>query len=126
MATHRSASPARRGRAHQAATRETQLGRHDAAEARVLREVIEIERDNLSKVDSILGCLVISMEYGSDSDNAPYYPDLVQLAREMVKHSIDGLDSLALQQRLMRNKVKDAAYRLCWDVRPAELGRCYS
>jgi hypothetical protein len=74
-----------------------------------LHEAIEDERDNLSKAESVLGCLAISMEYEASSDSGPYYPDVAQLARELVKKSINGLDSLVLQQRLLRNKVKETS-----------------
>ena len=73
-----------------------------------LHEAIETERGNLSKAESMLGCLVISMEYDTDSTDKPYYPDVAQLAREMVRRSINGLDSLTLQRRLLRNKVKES------------------
>jgi hypothetical protein len=74
-----------------------------------LHEAIEDERDNLSKAESVLGCLAISMEYEADSVNGPYYPDVAQLARELVRKSINGLDSLVLQQRLLRNKIKESS-----------------
>ena len=73
-----------------------------------LHEAIETERGNLSKAESVLGCMVISMEYDTDSVNKPYYPDVAQLAREMVRRSINGLDSLTLQQRLLRNKIRES------------------
>jgi hypothetical protein len=73
-----------------------------------LHEAIESERGNLSKAEAVLGCLAIAMEYETDSVNGPYYPDVAQLARELVKQSINGLDSLVLQQRLMRNKIKES------------------
>jgi hypothetical protein len=73
-----------------------------------LHEAIEIERGNLSKAESLLGCLAISMEYEGESASRPYYPDVAQLARELVRQSINGLDSLVLQQRLLRNKVKES------------------
>ncbi len=73
-----------------------------------LHEAIETERDNLSKAESVLGCLAIAMEYETDSINGPYYPDVAQLARELVRQSINGLDSLVLQQRLLRNKIKES------------------
>jgi hypothetical protein len=72
-----------------------------------LHEAIETERDNLSKAESVLGCLAIAMEYEADSVNGPYYPDVAQLARELVRQSINGLDSLVLQERLLRNKIKE-------------------
>jgi hypothetical protein len=73
-----------------------------------LHEAIETERSNLSKAESVLGCLAISMEYDADSANKPYYPDVAQLARELVRQSINGLDSLVLQQRLLRNKIRES------------------
>jgi hypothetical protein len=73
-----------------------------------LHEAIEIERGNLSKAESLLGCLAISMEYEADPVNRPYYPDVAQLARDLVKQSINALDSLSIQQRLLRNKIKES------------------
>jgi hypothetical protein len=73
-----------------------------------LHEAIENERDNLSKAESVLGCLAISMEYEADPIDRPYYPDVAQLARELVRQSINGLDSLAIQRRLLRNKIKES------------------
>ena len=73
-----------------------------------LYEAIETERGNLTKAESVLGCLMISMDYEDDSVDKPYYPDVVQIARELVRQSINNLDSLVLQQRLLRNKVKES------------------
>ena len=73
-----------------------------------LHEAIETERGNLSKAESVLGCLVISMEHETEALHKPYYPDVAQLARELVRQSINGLDSLVLQQRLLRNKIKES------------------
>jgi hypothetical protein len=72
-----------------------------------LHDAIEKERGNLLKADSLLGCLVIAMEYETDSVSGPHYPDVAQIARELVKKSIDGLDSLTLQQLILRGKVKE-------------------
>jgi hypothetical protein len=72
-----------------------------------LHEAIEIERDNLARAESLLGCLAISMECESPSATGPYYPDVAQIAREMVRRSINGLDSLALERVHLRNRVKE-------------------
>jgi hypothetical protein len=56
----------------------------------------------------VLGCLAISMESEPDPVNGPYYPDVAQLARELVRQSINGLDSLTLQKVLLKNKVKES------------------
>jgi hypothetical protein len=76
-----------------------------------LHDAIEIERDNLSKAESLLGCLAISMQHETDSVTGPYYPDVAQLARDLVRQSINGLDSLALQKYLLRNKIKEDSRR---------------
>jgi len=111
MATRRIASGARRGgRGDKTRSVEHVYG---VPVPEGLHEAIEFERGNLSKAESLLGCLVISMEYEADCADKPYYPDVAQLARELVKQSINRLDSLAIQRRLMRNKIKEEA-----DLRP--------
>jgi hypothetical protein len=72
-----------------------------------LHEAIEIERGNLSKAESLLGCLAISMEYQTDPVTGPYYPDVAEIARDLVRRSINGLDSLTLKQYLLRDKIKE-------------------
>jgi hypothetical protein len=72
-----------------------------------LHEAIEAERDNLCKVESLLGCMVVSLEYKDDPLDGPYFPAVAQLARELVAQSIDGLDPGVLRERLLRNKIED-------------------
>jgi hypothetical protein len=62
----------------------------------LLLKAIETERDNLSRAESLLGCLTIAMEYGEGTHKGPYYPDVVQIAREMVRKSIGALDPINL------------------------------
>jgi len=109
MATRRSAPKARRGRDHKAPTEYPVYG---VPVPEALHEAIENERSNLSRAESVLGCLAISMESEPDPLNGPYYPDVAQLARELVRQSINGLDSLTLQKRLLRNKVKESPVAL--------------
>jgi hypothetical protein len=71
-----------------------------------LSETIEVQRGILAKADSVLGCLVIAMEYGTDSIHPPYFPDVAQIARDLVQQSLQGLDAVNLPQTL-RHKVKD-------------------
>jgi hypothetical protein len=104
MATRRSAPKARRGRDHKAPTESPVYG---VPVPEALHEAIENERSNLSRAEAVLGCLAISMESQPDPVNGPYYPEVAQLARELVRQSINGLDSLALQKLLLRNKVKE-------------------
>jgi len=72
-----------------------------------LQEAIEAERDNLCKVESLLGCMVVSLEYRDDPLDGPYFPAVAQLARELVAQSIDGLDPGVLRERLLRNKIEE-------------------
>jgi hypothetical protein len=75
-----------------------------------LHEAIEAERGNLAKAESVLGCLTIAMEYSdSDSTTEPYYPDVAQVARDLVRQSINALDSLTLQRRLAQDRVKEGS-----------------
>jgi hypothetical protein len=104
MAKRRSASAGGRSRARRAAPVHPVYG---VPVPPGLHDAIETERGNLSKAESLLGCLAIAMEYETDSVKGPYYPDVAQLARELVRQSINGLDSLVLEQRLMRNRIKE-------------------
>jgi hypothetical protein len=105
MATRRSAPKARRGRDHKAPAEDPVYG---VPVPEALHEAIENERSNLSRAEAVLGCLAISMESQPDPVNGPYYPEVAQLARELVRQSINGLDSLALQKLLLRDKVKES------------------
>jgi hypothetical protein len=73
--------------------------------SRVLKAV-EIERGNLSRALSLLGCLNIAMEYGEMNHKGPYYPDVVELASEMVRKSIGALDPINLPTP-SRDKVRE-------------------
>src|SRR5579863_1097326 len=105
MATRRTVHKGRRGRDHKAPAEDPVYG---VPVPEALHEAIENERSNLSRAEAVLGCLVISMESQPDPVNGPYYPEVAQLARELVRQSINGLDSLALQKLLLRDKVKES------------------
>ncbi len=104
MATQRTAAKTRRARTPLTRLRDRAYG---VPVPEALHEAIENERSTLSKAESVLGCLAIAMENETDTLNRPYYPDVAQLARELVRQSINGLDSLALQRHLLRNKIKE-------------------
>jgi hypothetical protein len=76
------------------------------AQLKLLLETIETQRDNLSRADSLLGCLEIAMEYGEITHKGPYYPDVAQIARKMVRKSIGALDPINLPS-LSRGKVRE-------------------
>jgi hypothetical protein len=72
-----------------------------------LSEAIEAERGNLAKANSLLGCLAISLEYGPDPVTGPYHSDVAELARDLVRKALNGLDSVSLQSLLERNEFED-------------------
>jgi hypothetical protein len=84
-----------------------------------LLKAIETERGNLSRADSLLGCLTIAMEYGEMTHKGPYYPDVAQIAHEMVRKSISALDPIHLPSP-SRGKVKEEFS--AQDCGPAEAG----
>jgi hypothetical protein len=50
--------------------------------------------------------MAVSLKYETDPLRGPYYPAVVQVARELVERSIDGLDPFVLKLRL-RDKVEE-------------------
>lgn len=72
-----------------------------------LQEAIAAERDNLSKVEALLFCMVVSLEYQNDPLEGPYYPAVAQLARELVARSINALEPFVLRQRILDDKVEE-------------------
>jgi hypothetical protein len=77
-----------------------------AAQLKLVLNAIEHERDNLSRAESLLQCLAVAMEYGDISPKGPYYPDVAQIARQMVRKSIGALDPINLPDP-SRDKVKE-------------------
>ena len=84
---------------------------HAATIPQGVERAIEAERDNLSKAESLLGCLAIAMEHGAweheDEVMPPYYPDVARMARNLVRQSINALDSLNLDKHLARRRIKE-------------------
>jgi hypothetical protein len=87
---------------------------------RVVLAAVEVERDNLSRAESLLRCLKIAMEYGGDSDVSPYYPDVAQIASDMMRKSINALDPLYLPNRA-QNKVREGSLVAALEQLPCEL-----
>jgi hypothetical protein len=69
-------------------------------------QAIETERDNLARAESVLGCLKVAMESDEMRADAPYYPDVAEIARQMLKRSINALDPINLPAP-WRDKVKE-------------------
>jgi hypothetical protein len=72
----------------------------------LLLETVETERDNLCRAESLLGCLKIALEYGSQTPQDPYYADVAQIACELISKSINALDPINLPSPI-RGKVKE-------------------
>ena len=77
-----------------------------------LHEAIEEERENLSQLDSLLGCLTIAMEYDGNSEDAPYFPDVARQARTLLKKSLRALDCATLKTRILHDQVKEDVDRV--------------
>jgi hypothetical protein len=59
-----------------------------------LGEIIENERERLSQAHSILRCLHTAMEDADeDAEDAPYFPDLIDMACKLVWRASHGLNS---------------------------------
>jgi hypothetical protein len=56
--------------------------------------MIQAELGNLGKVESVLRCLVHAMEYRSLDPESPYYPDIAEVACDLLKRSLADLDVL--------------------------------
>jgi hypothetical protein len=68
-----------------------------------LREAIAVERENLGKVESLLSCLIDSLhQHDNPFNGSPFLPPAVQLAREVVSRTINGLDPSVLREHLLR------------------------
>jgi hypothetical protein len=67
---------------------------------------IERERDNLSKAESVLACMAVSLKFDTDPLRGPYYPAVAQVVRELVGRSIDRLEPMVMARRL-RDKVEE-------------------
>src|ERR1700677_504588 len=81
---------------------------------RALHRAIDMQRDNLSRAQSILACMVAAMELEGDQLAGPYLPEVTQTVRELVERSIDGLDPFMLKQRL-RDKVEEELCVSLWN-----------
>jgi hypothetical protein len=85
-----------------------------------LHEAIETERDNLSRAQSLLRCLVISLQHESDDAPTPDYADVAEIACELVRGSVGRLDALALEKLLLRNKIREAALSAAYAQAPPQ------
>jgi hypothetical protein len=59
-----------------------------------LQEMIRAQMFNLEKAEAILRCLVLSMDTRPVDAEPPYYPDIVEVAGDLIKRSLVDLDVL--------------------------------
>lgn len=62
-----------------------------------MTEVIEVERGRLMDAETILHCVVLAMNEHECEPDEPYFQNAVDVARGLLRRSIDGLDSVRLQ-----------------------------
>lgn len=61
-----------------------------------VEDAINEERRNLQKAESVLGCLVLALEY--DESDELDYSDVARAVRSMVSAAITGLDPTSLRR----------------------------
>jgi hypothetical protein len=59
-----------------------------------LQEMIRMELSNLGKAESVLRCLSLSMDSMELDKGSAYFPDVVEVAGDLVQRSIVDLDEL--------------------------------
>jgi hypothetical protein len=59
-----------------------------------LQDMIRAEMFNLGKAVSVLRCLGLSMDARSVDEEPPYYPDVVEVAGDLIERSLADLDVL--------------------------------
>jgi len=69
-----------------------------------LREFLQSEQGFLLKAQSLLLCIAKSIDDSSHPSTGPYYPDVVELAADLVKRRANALDDLLLDGRIVADK----------------------
>jgi hypothetical protein len=99
-------TPRNRRQPHSPALIKSQRRLERRKQLTLLLETVEQERANLARAESLLGCLKIAMEYEGQSAMGPYYPDVAEIARELVGKSVNALDPIYLPSP-PRGKVRE-------------------
>lgn len=69
-----------------------------ASECEALHAHIEEERDRLMDAETVLDCVVIALEDDERMDKpGPYYAKAIRIARQLVRTSINQLDSIKIK-----------------------------
>lgn len=69
-----------------------------------LLQAIEEERARLMQVESLLDCMLVAMDNDDGDADDPYYPNVVELARELVNKVIGQLDTVRLKPLVQQIK----------------------
>jgi hypothetical protein len=85
-----------------------QAARGAVAAAPDLLEVIEAERTRLMQAESLLQCLLVALEDEEVETRGPYYPHVIELARELLTQCIGQLDSLRLRPLIEQARGENA------------------
>lgn len=89
------------------AARRSDIDPRRHSEMRALEALIERERARLMTVEALLGAAQIVLDNGEDDNQAPYVPNLLDLAYTFTKASIHALDSVN-RLETMSATMKDA------------------
>lgn len=77
-----------------------------------LHDAIEAERARLMEADSVLACLYVALDpMAEDALKGPYFPDVVKIARKLLRKSIDQLDSVELRPLIEAETKRRASAR---------------
>jgi hypothetical protein len=97
----RSGQPIRKGLAKQDREKSQASDRRTTMRIRGrVREFLDLEQGFLLKVESLLLCIAKSMDDSTHPITGPYYPDVVELACELVRQRARRFDDMLLDGRL--------------------------
>ena len=65
-----------------------------------LREFLSAEQGFLLKAESLLLCIAKSMDESEHPSTGPYYPDVIELASEIIRRRPHSIDEFLLDGRL--------------------------
>lgn len=75
----------------------------NAATRNPIGDAIEAERGRLMNAETILHCTVLAMNERDCADpDGPYFQNIIDVARDLVRQSINGLDSVRLYPSVSR------------------------
>lgn len=79
------------------AVEDAERGASEVRAAMPLLEAIENERNRLMQAESLLDVVLAAMEGCEGEVDGPHFPNVIELARDLVNASIDELDAVKLK-----------------------------